>query len=537
MKPKAVRGEQLKGPRALLWGLALLVMGLSTAGADELEWLNPEALPGVFHHPLQMVATTDKTAQGHDYYPLPGGEEAVIARITGPAIIFRIWSTSSNNGEVTLEMTCDGKTELIHGHGKLPPGAATDDPLRGLDGQSYWSYIPQVVHKEAVFKAKNLSSDPEPMKFYLQAGYRTVEPGELTAINPRSIEQMRQTMRQWLADPLAGTAQMTSLTTEALTPQQPWAVSFEQPALVRCLVLDATEATRGEAMTTRLTITCDDQRTIDVPLGALFGEYGQPYDYTAVAMAVSGKKYVLRLPQPVAGAMKIEVSGFNRGQPLSSLHAALYYTPLPASPRYRLCAQYFSTFSVDKEPMTMLQVAGSGYYLGSNLYAEGNQRRTFIYLEGNEQIYVDGATTPTIEGTGTEDYFNGAWYFEAGVLARALHGVTYLNPTPEPKVATYRHMLPDLLPFQTSLRFDLQHGSRNSAAGVSYRAVMLWYQIPPVEVSEPVEAPPPASDSGPGAVADDDDNDANPWSGLIAASLGALLVVVVAVVIMVRRRQ
>ena len=42
-----------------------------------------------------------------------------------------------------------------------------------------------------------------------------------------------------------------------------------------------------------------------------------------------------------------------------------------------------------------------------------------------------------------------------------------------------------------SLRFDLQHGSRNGSPDVLYRAVCFWYQAPPVSVSEPSEATPP----------------------------------------------
>lgn len=515
------------------WMLVMALLAITAAAAGELDWLNPEALPAPVKHPLQMAATTDKTAQGHDYFPLAAGQEAVIATITGPAIIFRVWSTSSDNKNVTLDMIVDGQREPVYGRGKLPATALPEDPLRSLDGQSYWSYIPLVVRKQAVFKAKNLGAATEPMKFYLQVGYRQVPAAELAAVTPAEVKRTRETMRKLLADPLAGTAEMAKHETSELSPRQPWEVTFEQPALVRSLVLDATAATRGEAMTTRLKITCDDQRTVDVPLGALFGEYGQPFDYTAAAMAVAGKKFILRLPLPVAGKFKVEVDVFN-GQPLDRLQVTAYHTPLSAAPQYRLCAQYFSGVSVSKEPLTMLDVTGEGFYIGSNLYVEGNKRRTFIFLEGNEQIYLDGAAQPTLEGTGTEDYFNGAWYFEAGVLARAFHGVTFLNPTPEPKVATYRHMLPDLAPFKSSLRFDLQHGSRNSAADVTYRAVLLWYQKSPVSVSEPTEAPPP-TDSSPVAVPEEPMP--NPWADLLLSGLGALVVIVAAIVIMVRRRK
>ena len=46
--------------------------------------------------------------------------------------------------------------------------------------------------------------------------------------------------------------------------------------------------------------------------------------------------------------------------------------------------------------------------------------------EGDDMIFIDGDTLPTINGTGTEDYYNGAWDFDGKAFAnlrqgRALH--------------------------------------------------------------------------------------------------------------------
>ena len=55
--------------------------------------------------------------------------------------------------------------------------------------------------------------------------------------------------------------------------------------------------------------------------------------------------------------------------------------------------------------------------------ADGNTRG---YLEGDERVYVDGAATPQLHGTGTEDFYESGWYFNRG---------TYPAPSP----ATPRH--------------------------------------------------------------------------------------------------
>ncbi|MBK7972302.1 MAG: DUF2961 domain-containing protein [Deltaproteobacteria bacterium] len=42
--------------------------------------------------------------------------------------------------------------------------------------------------------------------------------------------------------------------------------------------------------------------------------------------------------------------------------------------------------------------------------------------EGDERFHLDGAATPALHGTGTEDYFNGGWYFLFGRFSAPLHG-------------------------------------------------------------------------------------------------------------------
>ena len=48
--------------------------------------------------------------------------------------------------------------------------------------------------------------------------------------------------------------------------------------------------------------------------------------------------------------------------------------------------------------------------VGCYLSAISNNDSWYI-LEGDERIYIDGAKTPIVHGTGLEDYFNGAWYY------------------------------------------------------------------------------------------------------------------------------
>lgn len=506
--------------------MLLPLVALAAAYGQDLSWVNPDQLPPPLDKPLKLLATTAMSGKGQDYFTLKPKATAVVGTITGPAIIFRVWSTSSASATVSLDMTVDGKKQTLYEKGK-PVGLGAGDPLRAMDKQAYWSYVPVAVRQKAVFTAR--STDPtNDIKFYLQVGYRPVAPGELKLVD-RATRDTRIAVENLMRMPR--TVRMPSVGSGAATVRQPFLAPITTPTLVRAteITLPA-DATIEQVQATRLTITCDGSKTVDVPLGALFGEYWQLTDYTSTAMAVAGKTLTLRFPMPVAQSLQFAISNYN-GRGLPQVNIALFGSKLAAAPKYHFCAQYFSQVSVKDQPMTLLNATGPGIFVGSNLAADGIERKTFAFLEGNEQIYVDGATTPTLEGTGTEDYFNNSWYFETGQLARPLHGVTFLQPKDPPRVVAYRWMIPDCVPFKSSLKFDLQHGSRNGAPNVLYHGVMFWYQQGPVIVAEPVEAKLPAEQ---GAQAGPDTGWVTP--SVLGASILFLFVLIATMVMLHRRR-
>ena len=55
----------------------------------------------------------------------------------------------------------------------------------------------------------------------------------------------------------------------------------------------------------------------------------------------------------------------------------------------------------------LMETTGKGHYVGTVLAVR--TRSPAWFGEGDEQIYIDGETKPSIWGTGTEDYFLSAW--------------------------------------------------------------------------------------------------------------------------------
>jgi len=98
------------------------------------------------------------------------------------------------------------------------------------------------------------------------------------------------------------------------------------------------------------------------------------------------------------------------------------------------------------------------------------------YGEGDEMVFIDGDTIPTLNGTGTEDFFNTSWcpkelfqhpYFgyprvngETGWL-----GHTHI----------YRYFIADPVYFDKSCKFTIEHGHNNNLT-LDLSSVAYWYQ-------------------------------------------------------------
>lgn len=485
----------------LLLVALLLCLCQAVGQAEDLSWLNPEKLPPQLKHPLKLLATTRMSGEGQDYYSLKPGATATIGTVTGPAILFRVWSTSSEMKSTSLEMIVDGKKETLYAKGALPASAAKDDPLRTMDGQAYWSYIPVFVKKQAVFKAQSFAkAATEPMKFYLQVGYRQVPAAELAEAARLNLKEVRQQAEMWTRTAAAAGAAREVL--GSMQSGQPWQPQLAGPCLVTALQIlrqgqnGAPAPTPEQLQATRLVVQCDGVRTIDVPLASLISVRHKATPHYSAGSSTDGSWLNLQFPLPIASSLSVGLEPFGSGG-ITSADARLLVLPLKAASKYRLCAQYFSQLSVQDQPMTLLNVTGEGIFVGTNLSVNGLERKTFAFLEGNEQIYIDGDTKPTIEGTGTEDYFNNAWYFASGEKTHLFSGVTFKQDREPPMVDCYRYMISDCIPFAKSFRFDLQHGSRNKAPNVLYEGVMFWYQASPTNVAEPVAAKAPAESGGP----------------------------------------
>ena len=144
--------------------------------------------------------------------------------------------------------------------------------------------------------------------------------------------------------------------------------------------------------------------------------------------------------------------------------------------------QYRQAFPTPKgKDYLILETTGKGHFVGTFLSVMANSDGW--WGEGNDKFYVDGADKPTIEGTGSEDYFCGAWDF-GHAFFNPYNGVPlYDNPRKGGEKrgilnTCYRWHIVDPVPFTKSLVFTIQHGRnggdndrkplRNNYASVAY---------------------------------------------------------------------
>ncbi len=124
-----------------------------------------------------------------------------------------------------------------------------------------------------------------------------------------------------------------------------------------------------------------------------------------------------------------------------------------------------------------LEASGHGHYVGVTMSVVQNQDGW--WGEGDDMFFIDGEKQPSINGTGSEDYFLGAWDFGDKPFSYGLFGA----PVKGEEVAgsrssVYRFHLDSPIPFTRSIRATIEHGHANHRSD-NYFSVAYWYQAEP----------------------------------------------------------
>jgi hypothetical protein len=217
-----------------------------------------------------------------------------------------------------------------------------------------------------------------------------------------------------------------------------------------------------------LRITWDDAKrpAVECPIGDFYAQGpGKYVEYRSAPISVGGSMALnCYWPMPFSKHAVVTVTNEGKGK-VDALYWNIDYR-LENHPQREIRyfhTQYRNFFPAPKgEPLTICDAKGKGHFVGTIVTVMANSDGW--WGEGNDYWYVDGEKKPSISGTGSEDYFCGAWDF-GHAFQTPFFGVTYYDNEKFGgekrgiQNTVYRWHIQDPVPFTKSLLFQLEHGS------------------------------------------------------------------------------
>ena len=237
-----------------------------------------------------------------------------------------------------------------------------------------------------------------------------------------------------------------------------------------------------------------DQPSVECPVGDFFGTgWGGYAQLSSLAICSNPRGgFNSYWQMPFAKHCRVTMTNLADEELVLYYQIAYVLTEVPDDAAY-FHAQFRRTNPVPyKQVYTILDgVSGRGQYVGT--YMAWGTNNTGWWGEGEIKFYIDGdGEFPTICGTGTEDYFGGAWGFEvdgyrtfttpyAGFHQLVRPDGHYASQT---RFGMYRWHIVDPVRFQEDLRITMQALGWRSAGRYlplqeDIASVAYWYQALP----------------------------------------------------------
>jgi hypothetical protein len=223
----------------------------------------------------------------------------------------------------------------------------------------------------------------------------------------------------------------------------------------------------------------EENPSVEAPYGDYFGmgfsEYSQ--HVSAIQGVTSGGWWSYR-PMPFVEGAKLEAKNIG-DVPISHLYFGIQYHEQKVAkdmPRFHAKWRRENPTSIGNN-YTILEAKGKGHFTGCVLNMQSYDKGSRNMLEGDEAIWVDGDTEPSILGTGTEDYFQGGWYWQNGPFSAPYHGLSFADQL-LCRFTAYRLHIPDPIPFEEKIRVTIEHCNCNMLSE-DYSSTAYWYQQEP----------------------------------------------------------
>jgi len=237
----------------------------------------------------------------------------------------------------------------------------------------------------------------------------------------------------------------------------------------------------------------EPEPSVETPVGDFFGlNLGEYFMYQSALLTVAAVKALnAYFPMPFRKSALVTVTNESE-KPVDAYYSNIDYQVLAQLPenvgyfhaQYRQsapCPGWSTAVEKNRDGKTnyvFVEATGRGHLVGVTQGVVLNEDGW--WGEGDDMLFVDGSEMPITNGTGAEDYYNGAWGFDGKQFDYPQNGVPYVvNPfTLGGRWCLYRWHIDSPLNFRKSIRMTLEHGHGNDRSD-NYYSVAYWYQTEP----------------------------------------------------------
>lgn len=484
---------------------SLFLIGCGGSDPNGLSWsdllgnlTNSEMIARLDSPTASVITSFDPTGGNDDFnHFLRKGPEGwvVLADLKGPGYVSRFWTTGEYDGKHRVRFYFDGEREprldlsldeLTGGRDPFRP------PLAAFENYGWFSFIPMPYAKRLVIMLQESSHNQGGgSRLFYQVNYCNLPKGRRVKtftgeVTPAEATKLAAVVENWKKGGMAETPAGCTSSTESLSlaPGAQQALKdLAGPAIVRELTVTPDFSKLPTAVDREkilrdvvLRISWDgaSSPSVAVPLGDFFGSFWRRTRYQSMYFGLTNNTFVCRFPMPFQKSAQISFE--NQGQQPVNLSVNVSCEALPAWDAN--WAYFHSSWSRSTpqdigKPHAILRTTGKGRYVGCILSVVSKDRSWWI-LEGDEMMYRDGETAPSWHGTGLEDYFNGAWYYQ-NVLARPLYGLTVKTFF---RIIQYRLHLLDPVGYDSSFSMVFERGPDHASHGFM-ESVAYYYQDKP----------------------------------------------------------
>ena len=272
---------------------------------------------------------------------------------------------------------------------------------------------------------------------------------------------------------------------ERTTHRVPGSIALDGPGTIHELVVRTSDPTALHDVI--MTAALDGETAWSIALGDLFSmRRALPADDASAllrAREIDGEtELALALPMPFAASAELD---FADGPPFEV--EVVVDPELPAAPWGHLEVHARHSVGPFVGRHGIVDLAGRGRLAGVCLTAQGHDEGLlglftgpFNFLEGDPTIRIDGRDV--VRGTGTEELFDGAFYFGEGPHANPFAQAwgRMRDDDAVPRTGSINacrwHPATDAIDFDTSLAMDVEVGPGMPALLDSYRSVAFVYR-------------------------------------------------------------